>query len=434
MSPGKTITAPGKDSALSDWLNYLEHLHSTEIDLGLTRVAQVYQRLSPSSSAAKPARYVITVAGTNGKGSTVSYLEHILRDAGYRVGVYTSPHLVDYRERVSIDGDMLSEQQHVQAFTAIEAARGDTSLTYFEFGTLAAFWLMQQQALDVAILEVGLGGRLDAVNVVDPDVAVVTSIGIDHIQFLGDNREQIGREKAGIARAGKALICGDKRPPKSIKTVAEEVCAKLRQSGTHFGYSEADGCWHYRGIESNLLQLPLPQLPLMNAATALAALESLPLAVSADAIRSGLQRAQLMGRMQQLSYGGCDVLLDVAHNAHAAEYLLQVLNKRYKQRPIVAVVGMLKDKDHNAVFAQLQGRIQRWYLGTLSEPRGNQAQVLAQAPSLQESQAEVQCFDQVEQAFEQAIVNAAASANEKPLVFVFGSFYTVGRINQRIRS
>lgn len=419
--------APDTDSSLSDWLSYLEQLHSSDIDLGLERIASVQHRVANDT---RPARYVITVAGTNGKGSTVRYLEQILRESCYQVGVYSSPHMLDYRERVTINGELLSKQQHVDAFAAVEQARGTTSLTYFEFGTLAAFYLMQQQKLDVAVLEVGLGGRLDAVNIVDSDVAVVTSIGIDHVQFLGDNREQIGREKAGIARSGQPLVCGDKRPPKSVGAYAAEVGARLLQSGVQFSYTDAGDCWHYRGIESNLLNLPKPQLPLINAATSLAALECLPLAVSAEAIRSGLQHAQLMGRMQHESYNGCDILLDVAHNPQAAEYLSEEIPRRYKKRHLYAVVGMLKDKDHNAVFERLAPLVSHWYLGSLSEPRGNDATELAKATGLSAC-ASVDCFESVEAAFEQAVNDAQS---EKPLVFVFGSFYTVGRINQRIRS
>jgi len=422
---------PDNKSPLNEWLAYLEQTHPNEIELGLERVDQVLQR----AGLQRPARFVITVAGTNGKGSTVAYLDTILRASGYKVGVYTSPHLVHYNERVSINGEWLSDADHVQAFAAIEQYRQKTSLTYFEFGTLAAFWLMKQQPLDVAILEVGLGGRLDAVNVVDPDIAVITSIGIDHIQFLGDNRELIGREKAGIARSDTPLICGDSNPPKSIRQYATEINAILHQVGNGFSFNEQPKEWHYRGIESNLLQLPLPRLPLMNAATALAALECLPLAVSADAIKLGLRNAELAGRMQQRHHQGCDILLDVAHNAHAAGYLVKVLKKLAKQRPVYAVVGMLKDKDHNAVFETLNGVIDHWYLGTLTESRGNTATVLAAAPALNDKQQLVDCYDTIESAFESALTVAQNSSDdEKPLVFVFGSFYTVGSVNHYLRS
>ncbi|MGM0481095.1 MAG: bifunctional tetrahydrofolate synthase/dihydrofolate synthase [Pseudomonadota bacterium] len=434
--PNNRSDVPSAVSSLQCWLAYLEQLHASEIELGLERVQQVLLQ----AQLARPARYVITVAGTNGKGSTVSYLDTILRAAGYRVGVYTSPHLQHYNERVSIAGDYLDDARHCSAFAAIEQARGQTPLTYFEFGTLAAFWLMKQQPLDVAILEVGLGGRLDAVNVIDADVAVITSIGIDHVAFLGDNRELIGREKAGIARPDTPLICGDPEPPASIAAQADAIGAPYYPLGAAYSFTEHSDHWHYLGIESNLLQLPRPKLPLINAATALAALETLPLAVSADAIRDGLSKAQLSGRMQALQHNGCDVLLDVAHNAHAAAYIARQLAKRAKRGPIYAVVGMLQDKDHEAVFAQLQGLVSEWFLASLTEPRGSRAEQLATAVSLTESHAPVHCFAAVEEAFDaatQAAQNHDADDNdetEKPLVFAFGSFYTVSRINQQLRS
>lgn len=427
---------PTAESSLYSWLTYLQELHSRDIDLGLQRVRAVLDK----AGLGRPASYVITVAGTNGKGSTVRYLETMLAAAGYRVGVYTSPHLQDYNERVTISGQQLQDQRHCQAFAAIDQARGETSLTYFEFGTLAALWLMEQQPLDVAILEVGLGGRLDAVNVIDADVAVLTSIGIDHVAFLGDNREQIGAEKAGIARTAKPLICGDPQPPSSVAAQAQQLGALYYRVGHDFSFTEHKDHWHYRGIESNLLQLPLPELPLMNAATALAALETLPLAVSADAIDEGLRTARLSGRMQSCQHNGCDVLLDVAHNAQAAAYLARQLTKRTRRGPVYAVVGMLEDKDHQAVFAQLQGVISQWFLGSLDEPRGHSAQHLAEALGNTEGNAPQQCFASVEAAFDAALQAAqgyqaqAESETEKPLVFVFGSFYTVSRINQQLRS
>ena len=418
------IVAPTAASSLSEWLAYLEKIHPTEIDLGLARTDEVRQRASIS----RPGRFTITVAGTNGKGSTVAMLSSILQQAGYKVGVYTSPHLVDYRERLQINDSMLTEADHAAAFAAINDARQNTSLTYFEMGTLAALWLMQRAELDVAILEVGLGGRLDAVNVVDPDVAVVTSIGIDHVQFLGDNREKIGFEKAGIARSQRPLICGDTYPPKSIAAHATSISADLKQVGRDFSSKRYDDHWHYYGINVNLFDLPLPQLPLLNAVTTLAALECLPLAVSELAIKEGLSRASLMGRMQRLHYQQVEVLLDVAHNGHAANYVAQQLARAPHQR-IIAVVGMLKDKDANTVFEAVLPHIDEWALGTLHEPRGNSAKQLAQCEAL--DQAQVNCFDSVEQAFDYAVERAQ---QKNTLVFAFGSFYTVGHIFAKITS
>lgn len=432
QEPVAKLSVPTANSPLVEWLNYLEQLHPTEIDMGLARVSRVAQDAKVTS----PARYVITVAGTNGKGTTVTYLRNILQQAGYKVGVYTSPHLNDYRERVTINGEWLTSELHSEAFAAINSARQHTSLTYFEFGTLAALWLLKQQQVDVALLEVGLGGRLDAVNVVDADVTVVTSIGIDHISFLGDNREQIGREKAGIARADKPLICGDQQPPHSIKQVASEIGAKLFQVGRQFSYKEHATSWHYHGIESNLMNLPLPKLPLMNAATALAAIEALPFAVSESAITTGLAQAQLDGRLQQQYYRDCDVVLDVAHNPQAADYVAGQLRKRVGKRPIYAVVGMLADKDYEQVLKSIDAIAERWFLATLSEPRGCQAGVLASSQAIQQSDSEVNIYDSVEQAFQAAVTAATETqkSSENPLVFVMGSFYTVGRVNHVIRS
>ncbi|MAD54824.1 MAG: bifunctional tetrahydrofolate synthase/dihydrofolate synthase [Idiomarina sp.] len=418
------MIAPTANSSLSDWLTYLEKIHPTEIDLGLERSHQVRDR----AELKQPARFTMTVAGTNGKGSTVAMLSSVLQQAGYKVGVYTSPHLVDYRERVQINNAMLPEADHAAAFAAINDARQGTSLTYFEMGTLAALWLMQRAELDVAILEVGLGGRLDAVNVVDADVAVITSIGIDHVQFLGDNREKIGFEKAGIARRDTPLICGDNYPPKSIAAHASSISADLKQVGRDFSSKRYDDHWHYYGLNVNLFDLPLPQLPLINAVTTLAALECLPLAVSEDAIKVGLAKASLMGRMQRLLYRQVDVLLDVAHNGHAAHYVAQQL-ARTPHPEIIAVVGMLKDKDANSVFEALTPHITEWALGTLHEPRGNKAEQLAACEAL--NSAAVNCFDDIEAAFDFAIERAQ---QKNALVFAFGSFYTVGHIFAKINS
>lgn len=418
------MIAPTANSSLSDWLTYLEKIHPTEIDLGLERSHQVRDR----AALTQPARFTMTVAGTNGKGSTVAMLSSVLQQAGYKVGVYTSPHLADYRERVQINNAMLPEADHAAAFAAINDARQGTSLTYFEMGTLAALWLMQRAELDVAILEVGLGGRLDAVNVVDADVAVITSIGIDHVQFLGDNREKIGFEKAGIARRDTPLICGDNYPPKSIAAHASSISADLKQVGRDFSSKRYDDHWHYYGLNVNLFGLPLPQLPLINAVTTLAALECLPLAVSEDAIKVGLAKASLMGRMQRLLYRQVDVLLDVAHNGHAAHYVAQQL-ARTPHPEIIAVVGMLKDKDANSVFEALTPHITEWALGTLHEPRGNKAEQLAACEAL--NSAAVNCSDDIEAAFDFAIERAQ---QKNALVFAFGSFYTVGHIFAKINS
>ncbi|MDV6316842.1 bifunctional tetrahydrofolate synthase/dihydrofolate synthase [Idiomarina sp. HP20-50] len=417
--------APADNATLQEWLTYLESIHPKNIDMGLERVAEV----AVKAEVLEPASLVITVSGTNGKGSTVRYLESILQAAGYSTGVYTSPHITEYRERVRINAQELTDAEHVEAFSAIENVRHKTSLTYFEFGTLAALWLINRKKPDVAILEVGLGGRLDAVNCVDADVAVVTSIGIDHIAFLGNDREQIGREKVGIARAGKPLICGEINPTASIDESAERIGAKLWQVGRDFHRNEKNSSWSYRSQHTQLNDLPLPKLPLINASTAIAAIEQLPLPVTLTAIREGIAQASLPGRMQQYSHNGCDVLLDVAHNPQAAAYANQYLQKFYPDYKIFAVVGMLSDKDHAGVIKALTSTVDSWYLGSLYEPRGQTS--LQLQDNIHLSGQSCSRFDSVEQAFSAAIEDASRSKmNEREaLVFGFGSFYTVAQID-----
>ncbi|MCA1767918.1 MAG: bifunctional tetrahydrofolate synthase/dihydrofolate synthase [Idiomarina sp.] len=422
-------SAPATTGSLQDWLTYLESIHSKDIDMGLERVSAV----GAKAGVLEPAKLVITVSGTNGKGSTVCYLETILREAGYTTAVYTSPHITNYRERVRINAQELTDAEHVEAFVAIENARKQTSLTYFEFGTLAALWLINEARPDVAILEVGLGGRLDAVNCVDADVAVVTSIGIDHIAFLGNDREQIGREKAGIARAGKPLICGEMKPTASIEESAKRIGAELFQAGRDFYSNEQSASWSYRSQHTQINELPLPKLPLINASTAIAAIEQLPLPVTLSAIRDGIARATLPGRMQSYFCKGCEVLVDVAHNPQAAAYASQYLNKFYPEHKIFSVVGMLSDKDHAGVVKALVSEVDNWYLGSLSEPRGETAEQLGINSKLPKKSYEK--LESVEQAFTEALRAAQQwQANGgKALVFGFGSFYTVARISAHIK-
>ncbi|MBP57522.1 MULTISPECIES: bifunctional tetrahydrofolate synthase/dihydrofolate synthase [Idiomarina] len=423
------LSAPAASASLQEWLTYLESIHPQSIDMGLERVA----RVAASADVLEPAPLVITVSGTNGKGSTVCYLETILQTAGYTTGVYTSPHIVEYRERVRINGQELTNSAHTEAFAVIEKARKNTSLTYFEFGTLAALWLMKANKPDVVILEVGLGGRLDAVNCVDADVAVITSIGIDHIAFLGNNREQIGREKAGIARTDKPLICGEASPTASIAETAASVGAKLWQVGRDFHRNEKADSWSYRSQHTQLNDLPLPKLPIINASTAIAAIEQLPLPVTLSAIREGIAKAALPGRMQTDSYKNCEILLDVAHNPQAAAYACQYLDKFYPKHKVFAVVGMLSDKDHSGVVKALSSRVCDWYLGSLSEPRGETSGQLAVKAKLPNESCHL--FDSVEHAFCEAVQAAEQyqANNGKALVFGFGSFYTVARITAHLK-
>ena len=420
-----TILPPDTSAGLNAWLNYLEQLHPSAIDMGLDRVRTVAERLNLTTTNA----HVFTVAGTNGKGSTVRYLETILRQAGYQTGVYISPHLYVYNERVRINGGMLNDAEHVNAFAAIDQARGDISLTYFEFGTLAALYLMQQRPLDAWILEVGLGGRLDAVNIIDADVALLTSVGIDHVGFLGSDRTGIAREKSGIFRAHKPAICGEPDFPAEVRQAALDKGVLLQQVGRDFHYRlTGANLWQFRNRDTVLNNLPLPQLPLPNAATAIAAIAASDLPVSDAAIRQGLEQAREPGRLQYVpatAQHPVDTLLDVAHNPHAAHFLTQAIALRYPKRPVYAVVGMLHDKDIAGTLAALAPMVTRWYFASLSQPRGASAEQLReQAPAATDVAG---CFTDVTTAYAQAQQDAARHSAQS-LVLVCGSFYTVGKI------
>ncbi|MEH2921037.1 bifunctional tetrahydrofolate synthase/dihydrofolate synthase [Samsonia erythrinae] len=413
----KTLQIPQATSPLVTWLHYLEHLHAQAIDLGLERVKQVADRLQ----LLQPAGTVFTVAGTNGKGTTCCTLESILLAAGLRVGVYSSPHLVRYTERVRIQGKELPEALHTQAFADIESGRGAVSLTYFEFGTLAALQLFKQANLDVVILEVGLGGRLDATNIVDTDVAVVTSIALDHTDWLGNDRDSIGREKAGIFRHGKPAIVGEPDMPGTIADVAAEKGALLRRRGRDWEFSVQRATWSWQDKQRELSRLPLPNVPLPNAATALAAVYSSSLNVCEEAIRQGLQRAALPGRFQIVRESPL-LILDVAHNPHAAAYLANRLSALPRTGKVRAVVGMLADKDIAGTLAHLTPLVDEWYCAPLEGPRGATAQQLA------EYLAHSQSFPDVAAAWRQAMSEAA----EQDIVIVCGSFHTVAHVMEAL--
>ncbi|MDU4840942.1 MAG: bifunctional tetrahydrofolate synthase/dihydrofolate synthase [Leclercia adecarboxylata] len=409
----ENITLPQATSPLAAWLSYLENLHSKAIDMGLERVSQVAARLD----VLKPAPFVFTVAGTNGKGTTCRTLESMLMAAGYKVGVYSSPHLVRYTERVRVQNAELAESAHTASFAEIEAARGDISLTYFEYGTLSALWLFRQAQLDVVILEVGLGGRLDATNIVDPDVAVVTSIALDHTDWLGPDRESIGREKAGIFRAGKPAIVGEPEMPHTIADVAQEKGALLQRRDVDWRYSVTQSGWRFEDAKGALDNLPLPQVPQPNAATALAALRASGLAVNEQAIRDGIQDAILPGRFQIVSEAP-RLILDVAHNPHAAAYLAGRLKSLPKTGRVLAVIGMLHDKDIGGTLACMETVVDSWYCAPLEGPRG------ATAEQLMEHLGQGQTFASVEQAWREAM----ADARPEDTVLVCGSFHTVAHV------
>ncbi|MDX5364522.1 MAG: bifunctional tetrahydrofolate synthase/dihydrofolate synthase [Pseudazoarcus pumilus] len=418
---------------LDDWLGLLESRHTQTIQLGLERVATVLQGMH---CASRPR--IITVGGTNGKGSTCAMLEAILRAAGYRTGLYSSPHLLRYNERVRIDGREASDQALVEAFDAVEAARGDVSLTYFEHGTLAAWWLLCRENVDVAILEVGLGGRLDAVNAIEPDCAIVTGVAMDHQEYLGDTREQIGFEKAGIFRAGRPAICGDPQPPASLLLHASVIGAQLWVSGRDFGFAGDRQQWSWWRLEqpgsaqeSRVRRggLGYPALrganQLLNAAAVLTALDCLrgELPVAMQAVREGFLHVELPGRFQVLP-GRPAVVLDVAHNVQAAGVLAENLFSMGFFPQTLAVFGMYADKDVEGVVELLRDRIDRWYLCTLEGPRGLSAQVLAERARQGGAQGEMLCFDSPAEAYRAA----RKSAGENDRIATFGSFMTVSGV------
>ncbi|WP_213989818.1 bifunctional tetrahydrofolate synthase/dihydrofolate synthase [Sodalis sp. dw_96] len=410
------LLTPQATSPLEAWLYYLERLHAKTIDLGLERVGAVAARLQ----LLQPAPRVFTVAGTNGKGTTCRLLETILQAAGYSVGVYSSPHMLRYTERVRIRGEELPEARHSEAMAAIESGRGDISLSYFEFGTLAALWLFKQARLDVVILEVGLGGRLDATNIIDADVSVITSIGLDHTELLGPDRESIGREKAGILRGGKPAVIGEPDRPASIDLHGQAVGAKLFCRDRDWWYERDGAGWNWRDDEGSFTGLPLPAIPLANAATALAALRRSSLKTDEAAIRRGLESASLPGRFQIIGQHPLRIL-DVAHNPHAAAYLstqLAQLAQLAVAGKVRAVVGMLADKDIPATLDCLRGQVDEWYCASLEGPRGADA---AQVASCLER---ARRFDDVAAAWRQALLDA----DSRDCVLVFGSFHTVAPV------
>ena len=412
-------------STLVEWLAYLETLHPKTIALGLDRVESVASRLN-----VKPVCPVITVAGTNGKGSTCALLEQMLLADGYRVAMYTSPHLLRYNERVRIDGVEASDAALRDAFAAVEAVRAGTPLTYFEFGTLGALWLFARQKLDALILEVGLGGRLDAVNVVDPDVAVVTTVAIDHVDYLGATREDIGREKAGIFRRAKPAICADPNPPSSLIAHAAAIGATLVRIGRDYGYTAQSAQWDYWGPGGARHGLPYPALrgnyQLANASTALCAADALRnrIPLSMGAVRAALVGIEWPGRFQVLP-GRPVTVLDVAHNPQAAHAFADNLGGMGFHPRTIAVFGIMSDKDIDAVIAPLIPRVDRWEVATLPPPRGSSAEALRQR--LQDAGV---APGAVREHVDPAAAYRAAreEAAEADRIIVFGSFLTVAAV------
>ena len=409
--------------SLTEWLSRLEGLHPKEIDMGLSRVSRVASELD----VLRPAPLTFTVTGTNGKGSTCAALVALLAQAGMRVGCYTSPHLVRYNERVDVAGELASDEQLCRAFEAVDRVRGEVSLTYFEFGTLAALYLFKEAQLDAVVLEVGLGGRLDAVNVVDADVAVVTSIGLDHQEYLGDTRELVGFEKAGILRQGCPVVAGERDLPSSFIGEVQRLNAKLFQRGSQFDWSPGDdGQWAFHGLSPNgqprtLHDLPAVRLPRDNLSVAIQAFWAVGLELSESLIRQALRDAYVPGRLEwrTVSWLGQPrkVCLDVGHNPHAAGYLSASLS--HGNAPRRAVFGLLSDKDLAGVVEPLSGLFQCWAVTPLPSPRSRSAEELAE--HLIARGERVEQFQSVAEALRDALDNTPATTD----IVIFGSFFCV---------
>jgi dihydrofolate synthase/folylpolyglutamate synthase len=408
--------------SLQGWLAWQESLHPLTIDLGLERAARVFRALNPDGIRLP----TITVAGTNGKGSCIAYLEAIYRAQGYRVGAYTSPHILKYNERIKIDGKPVSDELICEAFSRIESVRDDISLSYFEFGTLAALDIFRRSGLDIQLLEVGLGGRLDAVNIVSPDVALITSICIDHVDWLGETRESIGREKAGIFRAATPAIVGDPEPPASLAQVAADKQARLYCLGRDFGYEKRATGWDWFAGDRQLTQLPEPGLKgehqFRNASSVILAVaemaETLP--VSEASIRQGLEKVQLAGRFQLIN-DDVPVLLDVGHNPQAVRTLADYVAAMFPGRRIHAVFSMMKDKDIASVIDIMRPVIFDWFFAPLANPRAATESLMREIFA----QSAVSNVFFGFNGFSDAFAAAKSRFQEGDLLLVFGSFFLV---------
>lgn len=410
-------------SDLAGWLQYIEALHPKSIAMGLDRVSAVKKRLG-----LEPDFPLIIVGGTNGKGSTCAILESIYHQAGYHVATYSSPHLSRYNERVRIDTAEISDEALISAFSAVEEARKEIQLTYFEFGTLAAMWCFMQAEVDICILEVGLGGRLDAVNVFDPDCSIVTTVDIDHTDFLGNSRDSIGFEKAGIFRPAIPAICGDLSPPVTLINHALAIGAELKRLGNDFTIHAHDGKWDFVSVNT-IEQLPYPTLTgdfqLHNAACALAAIEVMQpvLPVFRTDMISGLNSIRLAGRFQTVGKDPA-IILDVAHNPHAAKALAENLHHAQIPGKTIAVFAMLADKDMEGVIATLISEIDDWYLSSIDHARGTDTSDLVEIFNKINANQKIRTFNSLTDAFQQACLDA--SKNDR--IIVFGSFFTVAEV------
>jgi dihydrofolate synthase / folylpolyglutamate synthase len=425
----KSISKSGIESgqlrfnSLDKWLVWQESLHFTAIELGLERC----RRVANNMGLLKPSYNVISVAGTNGKGSSITMLDQILRNANYKVGRYTSPHLLKYNERICINGQEVTDTELCESFDRIDRARGDISLTYFEFGTLAALDLFRQHNIELAILEVGLGGRLDAVNVLDADVALITSIDIDHQQWLGDNRESIAREKAGIFRNKALAICSDPNPPQSLLDCAEALGTPLLVSGRDYCYSINADTWSWNSNGSSLKELARPMqycdFQLQNAAGVLMVLDKIQheYPVSLKDIQQGLNGFRLNGRMQIIP-GEVPKILDVAHNRESVRVLVENLREMSCLGKTHILVGMLKDKDHLEVFKVLKEVADSWNIVSLSQERGCDAKTLLSDLKVLGIDDNVSEFESVDKALDK--LHQSSTSGDR--IVITGSFLTVG--------
>ncbi|MCK7544682.1 bifunctional tetrahydrofolate synthase/dihydrofolate synthase [Marinobacter bryozoorum] len=419
MPASDTVPAPGPGATLDQWLAYLESIHPVEMDLGLERVLLVLRRLMPGSPEAR----VITVGGTNGKGSTVAALEALLLAAGETVGTYTSPHLLAYNERVRLNGQNVSDEALIRAFEQVEAARRDISLTYFEYGTLAAFLVMVEAGVDNMVLEVGLGGRLDAVNVLDADLAIITSVDLDHTAWLGDDRDTIGYEKAGILRPGQTAVYADLDPPPSVLQQASAQRVRLLRPGKGYLVSNDSGRFVLETDAGHRVPVPPDRLPVNSLAAASVAAIELGLPLSDQRIGEVLSSVSLPGRFERLARRP-DVFADVGHNPHAAHWLfrrLEFLRRTSGYSRVVAVYGGLSDKDSAGVARALAPIVDQWFIAGLDVPRGLSSETLTgRVKAVIPAERLATC-----ETIAEATAAALVSAGTDGLVLILGSFFSV---------
>lgn len=411
------------NKTLPQWLSYITALHPNEIKLGLDRITKVGKKMSLLSFEGT----VITVGGTNGKGTTCAFLEEILIAAGYKVGVYSSPHILRYTERLRINKQELSESEHCEAFSVVELYRQTTSLSFFEYVTLSCLHLLKIAQCDFILLEVGLGGRLDAINMVESDICVITTIAIDHTDWLGNNREVIGFEKAGIFRPFKTVICGEYDPPKSLIDHAQSINAKIKFAGKDFHMKSYRTSWQWIG-KNTLSLLPFTAMPQQNCSTALAVIEALSLDINKKTLKKAIGNAKLSGRLEKVDmHIKNDVYLDVAHNPQSAHYLAKQLtrmqaDKLYPCR-IIAIIGMLKDKDCSGVFSELNVIVDEYTFLSLDCYRGLTADALGVCyqKSIKTKKNVITYANNIEEAYK----NMLTQINSSDIIIVCGSFYTV---------